>query len=210
MEIIMISDCKLKVMLGEEDLRQFEIKAEELDYANTETKRMFWDILNRAKHQTGFDTDGQRVLVQLYPSKRGGCEMFVTKIGLLSSENEKNTHKCYYEEKNSVTHQTNKKNKNMKNTRSAFSFESIRAMIDTCKLLHSLGYVGKSSSYICDNGKKYLLLSDFLLSNHSKLNMFSFILEYSSYENAEIAENYLIEHGKCIFENEAVSYLAKL
>ena len=50
MEIIMISDCKLKVMLGEDDLKQFEIKAEQLDYSNTETKRMFWDLLSRAKH----------------------------------------------------------------------------------------------------------------------------------------------------------------
>ena len=99
MEIIMISDCKLKVMLGEEDLKQFEIKAEQLDYSNTETKRMFWDILNRAKHQTGFDTDGQRVLVQLYPSKQGGCEMFVTKIGLLYSENEEESPKYNCSEK---------------------------------------------------------------------------------------------------------------
>ena len=81
----MISDNKLKVMLCQEDLKHFELKAEELDYSNTETKRMFWDVLSQAKHQTGFDTDGQRVLVQLYPSKEGGCEMFVTKIGLLSS-----------------------------------------------------------------------------------------------------------------------------
>ena len=81
----MISDNKLKVMLCEEDLKGFQLKADQLDYSNTDTKRMFWDVLSKAKHQTGFDTDGQRVLVQLYPSKEGGCEMFVTKIGLLSS-----------------------------------------------------------------------------------------------------------------------------
>lgn len=84
MEFILINENKIKVMLSEEDLDEFEIDAEEMDYSNTETKRMFWDILSRAKHSTGFDTDGQRVLVQLYPSRKGGCEMFVTKIGLLS------------------------------------------------------------------------------------------------------------------------------
>ena len=86
MEIILISECKLKIALREEDLAAFEIRADELDYSNTETKRMFWDLLTRAKQKTGFDTDGQRVLVQLYPSKDGGCEMFVTKIGLLDEE----------------------------------------------------------------------------------------------------------------------------
>ena len=31
----------------------------------------------------GFDAVGERVFVQYYPEKHGGCEMFVTKIGLL-------------------------------------------------------------------------------------------------------------------------------
>ena len=90
MEIIMISNSKLKIMLCEEDLRQFELKADQLDYSNTDTKRMFWDVLSKAKHKTGFDTDGQRVLVQLYPSKEGGCEMFVTKIGSLCASKAQN------------------------------------------------------------------------------------------------------------------------
>ena len=63
MEIIMISESKLKVMLTSEDLQAFELEAEDLDYGNTETKRMFWDVLGRAKNSVGFDTDGQRVLV---------------------------------------------------------------------------------------------------------------------------------------------------
>ena len=83
MEFILINDNKIKVMLTEEDLQEFEIEADELDYSNTDTKKMFWDVLSRAKRLTGFDTDGQRVLVQLYPSRHGGCEMFVTKIGTL-------------------------------------------------------------------------------------------------------------------------------
>ena len=96
MEIILISESKLKIALREEDLASFEIRADELDYSNTETKRMFWDLLTRAKHKTGFDTDGQRVLVQLYPSKDGGCEMFVTKIGLLDeAKDEKGCSQAY-------------------------------------------------------------------------------------------------------------------
>ena len=98
MEIIMINENKLKVMLCKEDLSHFELSPEQLDYSNTETKRMFWDVLSRAKHQTGFDTDGQRVLVQLYPSKEGGCEMFVTKIGILRDNSNDNI-KTYTKEK---------------------------------------------------------------------------------------------------------------
>ena len=88
MEFIIISEDKIKVTLTAEDLEEFELDSSTLDYANTETKRMFWDVLSRAKHRTGFDTDGQKVLVQLYPSKQGGCEIFVTKIGSMYSDEE--------------------------------------------------------------------------------------------------------------------------
>lgn len=210
MEIIMISDCKLKVMLGEDDLKQFEIKAEQLDYSNTETKRMFWDILNRAKHQTGFDTDGQRVLVQLYPSKQGGCEMFVTKIGLLYSEDEDDISRYNYEEKkNSKTFQT-KKEKKHTTAYSAFAFDTAKAMISVCKRLCELGYIGESSSYICDNGKIYLILSDLYEDECMQINEFSFILEYASAEDPKKLGYFISEHGKIILENHAVSTLGKL
>ena len=88
MEFILIGDGKIKVSLTKEDLEEFELSADELDYANTETKRMFWDVLSRAKARTGFDTDGEKVLVQLYPSRDGGCEIFVTKIGSLYKEDD--------------------------------------------------------------------------------------------------------------------------
>jgi len=53
MEFILIGEDKIKVMLTEEDLEEFDLAADELDYANTETKRMFWDVLSRAKAHTG-------------------------------------------------------------------------------------------------------------------------------------------------------------
>jgi negative regulator of genetic competence, sporulation and motility len=210
MEIIMISDCKLKVMLGEEDLKQFEIKADQLDYSSTETTRMFWDILNRAKHETGFDTDGQRVLVQLYPSKQGGCEMLVTKIGLLYSENEEESPKYNCGEKDNQKASRTKKEKRHMTDYSAFSFDTVTSMINVCKRLCALGHIGESSSYICDNGKKYLLLSDIYDDEYRPINEFSFILEYASPEDTKKLGYFISEHGKLIFENDAVSKLGKL
>ena len=80
MEIIQISESKLKLTLAREDLAEFDLDAEDLDYSKTDTKRMFWDILSRVKRNVGFETDGYRVLVQLFPSRDGGCEMFITKF----------------------------------------------------------------------------------------------------------------------------------
>ena len=210
MEIILISDNKLKIMLCEKDLKQFDIKAEELDYSNTETKRMFWDILSRAKHETGFDTDGQRVLVQLYPSKEGGCEMFVTKIGALTAaEEEKSKSHKYLNDRNSNYLVNSKKPKKKSSTYSAFSFDKTEDMIEVCRRLSEIGYIGESSAYFCENEKKYLFLSDIDTSEYAQIDEFSFISEYGEAENTKAISNYVFEHGKPICESLAVSKLAK-
>ena len=208
MEIIMISDSKLKVMLCKEDLSHFELKPEQLDYSNTETKRMFWDVLNRAKHQTGFDTDGQRVLVQLYPSKEGGCEMFVTKIGVLHSDDIKT--KTHSNEKDNVEVVSTKKNKKPTLSYSAFRFDTLEAMLEVCRRLASIGYIGESSAYFCENGNKYLLLSDVDFSEFAPPDEFSFISEYGDFESSKKLQYYLLEHSRSICEQDAVSILSKL
>lgn len=206
MEIIMISENKLKIMLCKEDLTHFELKPEQLDYSNTETKRMFWDVLNRAKHQNGFDTDGQRVLVQLYPSKEGGCEMFVTKIGVLHNEESKS----HINEKKHSGAINFKKSSRSHTSQSAFRFEDTEEMLEVCRRLKKIGYLGDSSAYFCDNGSKYLLLSDVDSSEFAPPDEFSFISEYGDLENSKNLEYYILEHGKAICEFDAVSILSNL
>ena len=80
MELFLINSEKLKVTLSSEDMSYYSLTSESIDYHNTETRRAFWSILDEAKHQTGFDAASERVLVQVFPLRSGGCEMFVTKV----------------------------------------------------------------------------------------------------------------------------------
>lgn len=57
MEMILISANKLKISLSATELERFELTTDMLDYGNTETKKMLWDILSRAKHSIGFNPD---------------------------------------------------------------------------------------------------------------------------------------------------------
>ena len=177
MEFILISESKIKVMLTEDDLRDFEISTEELDYSNTDTKRMFWDVLSRAKHTTGFDTDGQRVLVQLYPSRHGGCEMFVTKIGALSHNDEG----CRYNESTPIISEKitvknpHKSSKKAKKIYSAFSFESLEDIIAVCRELYHIEYDDSCFSYIGDNGLYYLLIAGIDTTGYTPFDKFSFL-----------------------------------
>jgi negative regulator of genetic competence, sporulation and motility len=86
MELIRIGDSKLKITLTSDDMTQYDLDCDTMDYDNSETRKAFWDILDHAKQITGFDAAGDRVFVQLYPSKKGGCEMYVTKLGLICAD----------------------------------------------------------------------------------------------------------------------------
>ena len=213
MEFILINENKIKVMLSASDLEDFEIETKDLDYANTDTKRMFWDVLSRAKHSTGFDTDGQRVLVQLYPSRHGGCEMFVTKIGQLSTANS-----CYENDSTKepiISEKITVKSKGEKNRASkkpllAYGFEKLELLLSVCRSLRELGYNGESSAYVGENEHFYLFITEAEPNGYFQLDKYSFINEFGSFENKDFIRLYLSEHGKAICKKDAVARLSEL
>lgn len=88
MEFLIVSDSKLKIMMTREDMKKYEIDCDNTDYDNPKTRRSFWKILDVARERCGFEASGDKVLVQFYPSKEGS-EIFVTKLGVVSSGTEK-------------------------------------------------------------------------------------------------------------------------
>lgn len=81
MELIVISPTRLKIMLTEPDMRRYQISADTADCANGRTRQSLRRLFDDARRETGFETNGARLLIQLYASVSGGCEIFVTKLG---------------------------------------------------------------------------------------------------------------------------------
>ena len=88
MEFLLIGDSKLKIVMTEEDMKTFKLDRGE-DYSSSGYRRAFWRVLDLAKAEVGFDPEGDKILIQFYPLKSGGCEVFVTKLGILSKESAK-------------------------------------------------------------------------------------------------------------------------
>ncbi len=208
MEIIMISETKLKVMLTAEDLKEFDLESVSLDYSNTETKRMFWDVLSRAKHSVGFDTDGHRVLVQLYPSRSGGCEMFITRLGEIArtaddTEDEDRLSAVITSKKPKAS------SRPQASISAAFGFETMEYMLAVCRRLDALRYEGESQAYLGDDRRCYLFLSDLETSAYLPLDEYSFISEYGTQENVASLRHFVGEHAKAICTSDAVACLAQ-
>ncbi len=83
MELIVISDSQIKLTLTPEDLDRYPPDAEEgallrailRDAAGIGTRNHASAAL-----PAGFADRGGRLFVQMYPSRRGGCELFVTRL----------------------------------------------------------------------------------------------------------------------------------
>lgn len=80
MELIVISRSKLKIMLTEPDMQHYHLEATHMNCTDAHTREAFRHIFDDARDEIGFDTEGKRLFVQLYTSKGGGCEIFVTKL----------------------------------------------------------------------------------------------------------------------------------
>lgn len=200
MELILINESKLKVMLTPSDMESYSITCDTIDYENTETRRAFWNILDEAKHKTGFDAARDRIFIQVYPSKNGGCELYVTK--LIHND-------CPYNETPKEDNITCRINIKRPVVPEIYSFDNIDYLITACNQLARNGYIEESSVFADKDGKKYYLVLSGAVKN-MRFNRYSFITEYGDRRNGNFFELYLSEYCTCICEDNAVGILSKL
>ncbi len=200
MEWIRISNNKLKIMLTAEDARHYALNCENADYADTVTRTAFRDILTDVRKETGFDATEDKVYIQMYPSKEGGCELFVTKIGLLLVEEE---NKRKSEAHPTARQRSHDAQREEWRTPFAFSFEKLQTMLLLCRRLRTDRHVKQSEAWRDDEGKWWLLFKA------SKKEL-TYLREYGKECNAEAARLFLAEHGHAICSAMAVETLGKL
>ena len=197
MELILINENKLKITLSECDLKQYDLDCNTIDYDNTETRRAFWSILDEAKHRTGFDAASQRVFIQLYPSKEGGCEMYVTKLAfkaLPDGGTPKPSHALLPLSRRYL----------------AFSFDCLESMIAVCRRLRAIEFSGRSEAFHTDSGKFLLIIDEPEENAYIGLCEHSFIDEFGKRENLRNTKLLYHEHGESICSENAVEILGAL
>ena len=197
MELIVISDGKLKVMLTAQDMRRYELGSRTIDGESPETRRWLRGLLDEVKSRTGFDASGERVLVQLYPSKGGGCELFVTKLG--KSGIEEKERECEVRRETALCE-----------LRTAiFSFPSVKEMLAVCRRLYSVGYALLSAAYAAENGEFWLVLQE--SARRGELpGRLAFVEEFGRRRRGAGELSYIKEHGRCIAPSDAVGRLGRL
>lgn len=208
MDLILISNTKLKIMLTPNDMAAYSLTCDNIDYDNTETRRAFWDILDAAKHKTGFDAASDRVFIQVYPLKSGGCEMYVTKL----IKRDDNTHRDdikLYDKKSlldiSPVSLSVERNAPEHKEYDVYSFKEFYYMLDACRQLILSGYNSNSSIWTDEGIPRY-----YLAVEKAERAQCSFLDEYGTRYSSHAAYTYVTEHCHCICENKAVEKMASL
>lgn len=146
MELILISESKLKIMLTADDMADYSITNECMSYENHDTRRMFGKILEKAKEKTGFDSSMGKLFIQVYPACNGGCEVYVTTENADTSRGKKQDKK----------QNTPKKKKEY----CVYMFSNIENAVMACKTLKESKYQNESALF-CEEQmgiKKYYLV----------------------------------------------------
>lgn len=217
MELIRIGDSKLKITLTSDDMTQYELDCDTMDYGNSETRKAFWAILDRARDMTGFDAAGNRVFVQLYPDKKGGCEIYITKLDILCADKkEREGERLRASLPRGTSHAAPTAETALlprgggeRDRMGAYRFEHMGDLLRVCRQLATRGYAAHSSAYRDERDRYYLLLRERATAFGVSCGEFSFIAEFGTPENAEAVRLYISEHGAPICEGDAVAVLSR-
>ncbi len=208
MELILISESKIKIMLSSEDMKEYNIDGENLDYENGDTRRAIWSILDNVKDKIGFDASGERIFIQFYSSRVGGCEMFITKLNLTREA----VHMQQISDSAVKTSEYSLAPVFVKRT--VYSFSELKLLIDVCRRLQLCGYVGHSDVYCQSEDKReYLLVLNVkhdISYNTNTYDELSFINEYGTEKDYKALSLGLCEHANCLAQDKAVQVFARL
>ena len=203
MDWIRISDSEIKIMLTQEELWEYELTVEELDYAQEDTRRMFRSVLHRVERMTDFHTEGYRILVQLYGSRDGGCELFVTRLAEVQDGEEEGG---AGEEVEALLRRLQAEREERREK--VFSFSALQELIQACVMLAKRSCAAHSAVYYGESGRYYLLL-DIEESDTQSLNACRFLGEYGK-EEEQTVRTCLIEHGVLICARDAIGIFQAL
>ncbi len=200
MELIRISEQKLKIMLTPTDMRHFELDPDSFTEDSAGMHRSFHRLLEEVKKQTGFEADDTHISVQYFPSREGGCEMFISAGGKREVPSLPPAKAL----------QPLKKAQNLFERECAYRFANLTSLINVCHRLSGVGYIGSNSAYFDDLGRYYLLFTVRAESPFQTPEHLIFPGEYGMIENTPLLKIYLSEHGRVICPENAVYRLGGL
>ena len=183
MELIVINERKLKVMLSDEEMTQYDLDT--IDACpGADIHTSLRGMMGEIRKKTGFNADCERVYIQLYPCRSGGCELYLT---MLDSQADEPVSDIQYQCASELATTDFARMRGM-----VYCFDSLSELIAACRAIaHSPHGISDSSAFASDDGSALL------------------ISEFGRREYSSTVSTYMSEHWRNICIHNAVAELAR-
>ncbi len=193
LEFLTVGNTKIKITLTAQEASARGINTEKTNYDDPEVRRNFRKILEEAKEKAGFDTGKEKVLIQAYPSRDGGIELFVTKLGVIS----KSAESMIAKSENVAL---------LSKCRTYYIFENLENLLGAVRSI-SPEFAEDSSVYRLDDGTYCLVFCErtpkYVLSELSVLSEFG-------RKSNELPTAFLKEHACLLRKGDAIEVFSEL
>lgn len=201
MKIEKISDNTIKVTISVNDLEERNIDLDALNYNSPAAQKLFWDMMEQAEIEFGFNVSDSQLVIEPTPDTEEG---FIVTITKMDEDGDFESIQKYIKSKFKKTDvRLKRKSHKLLSTLMIYSFDNFDDLCVLCKNIHSM-YSGDSSIY------KYKNTYYLLLERNNTTACYKKILELhlgeygNKVSNVGFYEGYLNEYGTVIIENNAI------
>ncbi|MDO4531772.1 MAG: adaptor protein MecA [Bacillota bacterium] len=213
MKIERISENQLKLTLTKEDLKERDIKLEDLITPSEKTQKLFRDIMEQALDEYDFISENTPLMVEAVPMGTDGIMIIVTKAGENGKKDGKSSNLLHQAQEN--RRWKKKPLDTMEHREEAYSdilIYSFPQLDDVINVSLRLDGSFKGESAVYKNENKYFLVlqGDTYTAEESAEDLELILKEYGQkHVSTPLAKYYLLEHGETILADKAVKALAK-
>ncbi len=183
MEIIKINSDSFKVSLDAQETEKYHIKTID-EYTKEDASASIRALLEILKDD-GVDFGKERVFAEVYLSKDGSCEIFISKA-LNSLKKLKSTVKPL--------------------SKAIYRFSCLKDLLNVCMVLKNVDYNGDCEIYYNEKQKSYYAL---LYGIYQRDIKYAFLSEFGEKIKESIFP-YIKEYCLCLCDNNAVEIFSKL
>jgi len=207
MRIEKISENKIRIFVTFDDLEERDIDLSSFNYNSPETQELFWDLMEQAELELGFETHESQLCIEAVTDVEQGFVITITRID--EDGDFESIHKFIKNRYKRNDLKIKKKTANICSTVMIYNLDSFDDLCELCVRLKPL-YIGESSVYQCE-GSYYLVLKRMDGADHNLSRIESVLAEYGDRVlNVQFFEGYLNEYGSLMVQKNAVSLFAKM
>jgi len=206
MRIERIGENKIRIFVSYDDLEERDIDLDAFNYNSPETQELFWDLMEQAELELGFEAQESQLCIEAVSDVEHGFVITITRV---DEENDFESFQKFI--KNRYRSRDLFSRKKPAYVYSTMLIYAVEDFDDLCKLCSAIRPLFRGRSKVMLHEDTYYLILTSIEGNITNKNLFDSIMsEYADkMSNVDFLEGYLNEYGKVILDNDAISFFAK-